>query len=97
MVGIFIYNVVQSSCFEHRACYLALPIYICGFVVLGATFQRHLGTGALIMGWGIAELAIMINTVAVYAYLNDCFPKHQVGPFFFPPPAQGWCSSRFAG
>jgi hypothetical protein len=30
------------------------------------------------MGWGIAELAIMINTVAVYAYCNDAFPKHQV-------------------
>ena len=30
------------------------------------------------MGWGIAQLAIMINTVAVYAYLNDSFPKHQV-------------------
>ena len=30
------------------------------------------------MGWGIAQLAIMINTVAVYAYCNDSFPKHQV-------------------
>lgn len=30
------------------------------------------------MGWGIAEAAIMINTVAIYAYGNDCFPKHQV-------------------
>jgi hypothetical protein len=30
------------------------------------------------MGWGIAELSTMINTVAVYAYCNDSFPKHQV-------------------
>ncbi|KAG6887396.1 hypothetical protein C0995_015642 [Termitomyces sp. Mi166 len=29
------------------------------------------------MGWGIAELAVMINTVAVYAYCNDCFPKQK--------------------
>ncbi|KAH9019897.1 hypothetical protein EDB83DRAFT_2433573 [Lactarius deliciosus] len=29
------------------------------------------------MGWGIAVVAIMVNTVAVYAYANDCFPKHQ--------------------
>ncbi|KAG7092077.1 hypothetical protein E1B28_008456 [Marasmius oreades] len=57
------------------ACYLAMPLYICGFVTLGAAFQKHLSTGALIMGWGIAELAVMINTVAVYAYCNDCFPK----------------------
>ncbi len=29
------------------------------------------------MGWGIAEFSIMINTVAIYAYLNDAFPRHQ--------------------
>ncbi|TFK66337.1 MFS general substrate transporter [Pluteus cervinus] len=60
------------------ACYIAMPLYICGFVVLGAALQNHLTVGALIMGWGIAELAVMINTVAVYAYCNDCFPKQQV-------------------
>lgn len=65
-----------------RACYLAVPLYVCGFLVLGASFQKHLSVGALIMGWGIAELAIMINTVAIYAYLNDCFPKHQVNMIF---------------
>ncbi|PFH48085.1 hypothetical protein AMATHDRAFT_66240 [Amanita thiersii Skay4041] len=59
------------------ACYLALPLYICGFVTLGAAFENHLSVGALIMGWGIAETSIMINTVAVYAYCNDCFPKQQ--------------------
>ncbi|KAK0452396.1 major facilitator superfamily domain-containing protein [Armillaria borealis] len=59
------------------ACYIALPLYICGFVTLGASIQNHLNTAGIIMGWGIAELAIMINTVAIYAYCNDCFPKHQ--------------------
>ncbi|KAJ7231166.1 MFS general substrate transporter [Mycena haematopus] len=59
------------------ACYVAIPIYICGFVVLGASFQKHLSAGAIVMGWGLAELATMINTVAVYAYCNDAFPKHQ--------------------
>ncbi|KAK7451021.1 hypothetical protein VKT23_012697 [Stygiomarasmius scandens] len=59
------------------ACYLGMPLYICGFVLLGASIQNHMNTGAIIMGWGIAELSIMINTVAVYAYCNDCFPKHQ--------------------
>ncbi|KAF9459117.1 MFS general substrate transporter [Collybia nuda] len=59
------------------ACYIAVPLYICGFVLLGSALQKHLSVGALIMGWGIAELAVMINTVAVYAYCNDCFPKHQ--------------------
>ncbi|KAL9708886.1 hypothetical protein Ac2012v2_008041 [Leucoagaricus gongylophorus] len=59
------------------ACYVALPLYVIGFVVLGAAIQNRLTVGALIMGWGIAEFAIMITTVAVYAYSNNCFPKHQ--------------------
>ncbi|KAI0088801.1 MFS general substrate transporter [Irpex rosettiformis] len=58
-------------------CYIAIPLYICGFVVIGASFQNHLSVGALVMGWGIAEVAVMINTVAVYAYCNDCFPRSQ--------------------
>ncbi|PBK81159.1 MFS general substrate transporter [Armillaria gallica] len=59
------------------ACYIAIPLYICGFVTFGASIQKHLNTAGIIMGWGIAELATMINTVAIYAYCNDCFPKHQ--------------------
>ncbi|GBE86871.1 hypothetical protein SCP_1001130 [Sparassis crispa] len=58
-------------------CYLAVPLYICGFVVLGAAFQLHRGVGALVMGWGISQVAVMLNTVAVYAYCNDCFPSRQ--------------------
>lgn len=61
-----------------RACYVAIPLYLCGFLALGGSIQHHLNIGGLIMGWGIAETAIMINTVAIYAYANDCFPKHQV-------------------
>ncbi|KAF7323703.1 MFS general substrate transporter [Mycena kentingensis (nom. inval.)] len=59
------------------ACYLAVPLYIVGFCVLGVAFEQHLSPGAIVMGWGIAETSIMINTVAVYAYCNDAFPKHQ--------------------
>ncbi|KAI0031949.1 MFS general substrate transporter [Vararia minispora EC-137] len=59
------------------ACYVAVPLYICGFVLLGASLQNHMSPGALIMGWGIAEFAIMVNTTAVYAYANNCFPKNQ--------------------
>ena len=44
-----------------------MPLYICGFVVLGAALQKHLSVGALIMGWGISEVAIMVNTVAICA------------------------------
>ena len=49
----------------YRACYLAMPLYLCGFLALGGAVQNKLTIGALIMGWGIAEVAVMINTVVV--------------------------------
>ncbi|KAH7910354.1 major facilitator superfamily domain-containing protein [Hygrophoropsis aurantiaca] len=58
------------------ACYIAVPLYICGFLTLGAGIQ-HVNKVALILGWGIAEVAVMVNTVAIYAYCNDCFPQRQ--------------------
>ncbi|KAF9050957.1 MFS general substrate transporter [Rhodocollybia butyracea] len=58
------------------ACYVGIPLYICGFVLLGASFQNQLSPGAFIMGFGISMVAVMIITVAVYAYCNDCFPQH---------------------
>ncbi|KAK6992830.1 MFS general substrate transporter [Favolaschia claudopus] len=60
------------------ACYVAIPLYICGFIVLGASFQKHLSPGAIVMGWGLAEVAVMINySRRIDAYCNDAFPKHQ--------------------
>ena len=50
-----------------RACYVAVPLYVCGFLALGTAFQKHDSVFALIMGWGIAQVAIMVNTVAVCA------------------------------
>ena len=46
-----------------------MPLYLCGFIVLGASFQKKLSVGALVMGWGLAEVAVMINTVAVCGFL----------------------------
>ncbi|KAI0725283.1 MFS general substrate transporter [Fomitopsis betulina] len=57
--------------------YVSIPLFICGFVVLGAALQETLSIGALVMGWGIAMVSNMICTVAVYAYCNDCFPTRQ--------------------
>jgi len=57
---------------SHRACYLALVLYVSGFVVLGAAFQKKLSIGAVIMGWGISVVAIMINTVAICKWICPC-------------------------
>lgn len=64
------------------ACYIGVPLHICGFVTLGAALEKHMGVGVVIIGWGIAQFSVMINTVAVYAYCNDAFPKHAVRHYF---------------
>lgn len=48
---------------------IALPVYVVGLVVSGAAFQDKLSVAAVVMGWGIREVAVMINTVAVCASL----------------------------
>ena len=57
---------------SHRTCYLAVVLYVSGFVVLGAAFQQKLSIGAVIMGWGISVVAIMINTVAICECICRC-------------------------
>jgi hypothetical protein len=64
-----------------RACYVAVPLYVCGFVALGSAFQKHDSVGALVMGWGIAQVAIMVNTVAVCASLYDVRSTREVSRF----------------
>ena len=68
------YAIFSYSSVCDRTCYLAVPLYICGFVVLGASLQMRLSPGALVMGWGIAEVAVIINTVAVCAYHPSRYP-----------------------
>jgi hypothetical protein len=50
-----------------------MPLFVCGFLTLGAGVQ-HLNTAALILGWGIAFVAITLNTVAVCEFRIDYFP-----------------------
>ncbi|GAA5850501.1 hypothetical protein JCM5353_004758 [Sporobolomyces roseus] len=57
--------------------YVAIPFFVAGFVLLGAAFEKKLPVVAIIFGWGMAEFGILINTVAVYAYLMNCFPSRQ--------------------
>ena len=51
----------------HRACYIAVPLYVCGFVVLGVALKEHKSIPALVIGWGLLVVAVMMNTVAVCA------------------------------
>jgi hypothetical protein len=56
----------------HRACYIGVPLYICGFLVLGDALKKHDSVGELVVGWGIAMVALMVNTVAVCTFLYVC-------------------------
>jgi len=55
--------------FTGHACYIGVPLYICGFLVLGDALRKRESVGELVMGWGIAMVALMVNTVAVCAFL----------------------------
>ena len=45
-----------------------MPLYLCGFLALGAADEKKLNISAFILGWGIAQVSIMINTVAICMY-----------------------------
>ncbi|KAJ6510999.1 MFS general substrate transporter [Mycena sanguinolenta] len=57
-------------------CYVSLPLYLTGFLLLGHGVQIK-NIPETIFGWGIGQIAIMLNTTAIYAYLQDSFPGHQ--------------------
>ena len=48
-----------------RTCYIGVLLYVVGFVVLGASLQNHLHVAAVIIGWGIAQIGLLVTTVAV--------------------------------
>ena len=58
---------------------MGVPLYICGFLVLGDALKKHTSVGELVMGWGIAMVALMVNTVAVCAlpYVSSPLVKIQ--------------------
>lgn len=65
MVGVMRPTVFRPIYLICRTCYIGVPLYVCGFVVLGAALQHHLGIVVVIVGWAIAQIAVLVNTVAV--------------------------------
>ncbi|KAF9563346.1 MFS general substrate transporter [Agrocybe pediades] len=58
-------------------CYIGVLLYVFGFVVLGSALQNHLNVAAVIVGWAVAQIAVLLITVPAYAYCSDCFPHQQ--------------------
>lgn len=74
-----------------------MPLYLCGFLVLGASFQEILTVGALVMGWGIAEVAVMINTVAVCMFFCQRLPSRSSTIHLITDAYCNDCFPRFKG
>ncbi|KAK5952314.1 hypothetical protein OHC33_006787 [Knufia fluminis] len=55
--------------------WIVLPLKIAGYNMIGVTMQRHLNIWVLIVGWGMHNLATILTTSAVSAYLIDCYPE----------------------
>ena len=54
--------------------YISAIFMISGIVLLGQALYHHLSVGAVAMGWGMHSFGIMTMSVAVSAYVVDCYP-----------------------
>lgn len=50
--------------------FLMLP----GLIIVGQALQKHLSVAAIIMGWGMYVVGVMIASVGITAYVLDCYP-----------------------
>ncbi|GAA5976187.1 hypothetical protein JCM11641_001075 [Rhodosporidiobolus odoratus] len=53
----------------------AAVLMIPGLCIVGVALQRQLSVAAVIVGWGMYVVGVMISSVAVTAFLLDCFPS----------------------
>jgi hypothetical protein len=69
--------------YTYRSCYIGMPLYICGFLVLGAAFESHLSVAAVVMGWGISLAALIVITVSIceFRYRSSSHPREFNGIF----------------
>ncbi|GAA5829768.1 hypothetical protein JCM11251_007873 [Rhodosporidiobolus azoricus] len=86
VIGHFLNDIIANRYIrKHKGLFkpeCRLPIYfiaaflmIPGLIIVGQALQRQLNVGAIIMGWGMYVVGVMIASVAVTAYLLDVFPS----------------------
>ncbi|KAK9380336.1 major facilitator superfamily domain-containing protein [Kockiozyma suomiensis] len=57
------------------AMYLGELFILPGLIISGFALEKHWHWAALAVGWGMFVFGVMINTVALLAYLLDCYPE----------------------
>ncbi|KAJ5673957.1 major facilitator superfamily domain-containing protein [Penicillium macrosclerotiorum] len=58
--------------------YLGAALMVPGLILVGYTLQRHLHWVGIVFGWGMYQCGTMLVSVAVVAYLLDCYPNASV-------------------
>ncbi|KAI6087495.1 hypothetical protein F4821DRAFT_235950 [Hypoxylon rubiginosum] len=58
------------------AIYPMALIMVPGLVLVGQTLEKHLHLVGIIFGWGMYQVGIMVITVAVVAFIYDCYPEN---------------------
>jgi hypothetical protein len=55
--------------------WLVLPLKIVGYNMIGLSIERQWSIWVLAVGWGMHNLATILTTTAVGAYLIDAYPE----------------------
>ncbi|TNY20465.1 major facilitator superfamily domain-containing protein [Rhodotorula diobovata] len=55
--------------------YLAAALMIPGLIVVGQALEHHLTVGAIVVGWGMYVVGVMIASVAITSYALDYLPS----------------------
>ena len=59
----------MAGLYTYRTCYIGIPLYIRGLVLLGAASEKHLSVGAVVIGWGMSLAALNVITVPICEFL----------------------------
>ena len=54
--------------------YVGLFLMVPGLVLVGQALTHHLNVAAIVFGWGMEVVGIMVTSVATIAYVLDCYP-----------------------
>ncbi|KAH8704870.1 major facilitator superfamily domain-containing protein [Talaromyces proteolyticus] len=55
--------------------YVGGLLMIPGLVLVGQTLKHHLHWSGIVFGWGMYQMGVMLVSVAIVAYLLDCYPS----------------------
>ncbi len=55
--------------------YMSVLLIVPGLILIGQTLHRHLPVVALVFGWGMNAVGILMLLVALLSYALDCYPS----------------------